>query len=473
MSKLRVSVPQLTTPFVVLALLAPAVAGQKPSELKPVVEAEEDVYSYQPADNGSGPMWCHGSTCLVRIGDDVFASGLETLKNAKPLNNVRWLLLKREADGWKLQQADPKDRTREPCPLAGFPDGRLFMSVNPTLVTDPEKHAGPSRPEILQFSAADPRAPFQTLLPKWNGEPKFTEHSYRSFAGDGPNGELIIMQNIGYTHSEWAFRDRDGKWIAHGKLVWPKREDPRFSPYNSTHSRVNYPNVVLKNRSLHYCGASAINKWERVQDNPELMGRKWGSRFRRLFYTWTPDITTGKFSDWIEIDSTHKTGGWLFAGDVWVAPDGRAHILWTEYPIHRRLRDLHFPDIKRTQTLKYAVIREGKIVLRRTLVEGGEGLSGEIPDRGRFQVSPDNRLVVFHYVSGTDASGKTVSENRVMEILPDGSTTPPVRVPLASPFSTFFTATPRAGSPPSNTLDVLGSRVSSPRTISYTRIRLW
>ena len=42
-----------------------------PSALDPVVEAEETVYRYTPADNGAGPMWCSGSTCLVRIGEDV------------------------------------------------------------------------------------------------------------------------------------------------------------------------------------------------------------------------------------------------------------------------------------------------------------------------------------------------------------------------------------------------------------------
>ena len=55
------------------------------AQLRPVVEIEEEVYSYEPADNGADPMWCYGSTCLVRIGDGVFVSGLETLKAAKPL----------------------------------------------------------------------------------------------------------------------------------------------------------------------------------------------------------------------------------------------------------------------------------------------------------------------------------------------------------------------------------------------------
>ena len=103
--------------------------------LRPVVELEEEVYSYEPANNGAGPMWCGGSTCLVRVGTNVFASGLETLKDRKPLNNCRWTLFKREPGGWSPPLADPKDRTREPSPLVGFADGKLFLSVNPTLST--------------------------------------------------------------------------------------------------------------------------------------------------------------------------------------------------------------------------------------------------------------------------------------------------------------------------------------------------
>src|SRR5439155_23728399 len=93
-----------------------------PVKLTPTVELEEDVYSYEPSNNGAGPMWCSGSTCLVRIGDDVFASGLETLKDCKPLNNCRWTLFKRESSGWKLLRAADTGRTRAPCPLAAFPD---------------------------------------------------------------------------------------------------------------------------------------------------------------------------------------------------------------------------------------------------------------------------------------------------------------------------------------------------------------
>jgi len=457
------------------AALAADAADVRP-RLCPVVEIEEDVYQFEPADNGSSPMWCYGSTCLVRLGDDVFASGIEALPNAKPLNNIRWTLWKRGSEGWELQQADPKDRTREPCPIAGFADGRLLMSVNPTIQEDPDARSGPARPEILQFSAADCKGPFKTLLPDWKEKPAFTEHSYRSFAADGPRGELILFHNIGYSHSQWAFLDRDGNWSATGKLVWPKRDDPKFAPYNSTLARVNYPNVILHDRAVHFCGASALNKWERVQDNPDLMGRDWGSRWRRLYYTWCEDVTKHGFHPWVEIASTHKTGGYLFGADVWLASDARVHIIWTEYPINQRLRDQHFPEISRITSLKYAVLSEGKVVFRRTLAEGGEGISKIIPNGARFHVTPDERLFVVYCVTGTDAEGKPVQDNRLMEVFPDGEIGQPVAVPMKHPmggFLGFFTATIRGGSAPSNTLDLLGHRLDSPSKISYARIKLW
>jgi len=443
---------------------------EEPAALKPVVEAEEDVYAYEAANNGAGPMWCHGSTCLVRVGDELFASGIETLKGAKPLNNCRWLLFHRGPKGWALQRADDTRRTREPCPLAALPDGRVFLSANPTL-TPADAYNGPARPEILQFAAADPKAPFETILPQWDGSPQFTEHSYRSFAADGPSRELILFQNIGYTHAEWAFRGSDGKWAARGKLAWPwGAEYPKPGPV-----RVCYPNVALRNRAVHFCGVSDIVEPypERREFKKKLTGHEWDYDFRRLFYTWTPDIATGKFQPWVEVASRDKTCGWIMPGDLWAAPDGAVHILWTERAVDERLREKFFPAAKQSHALNYALVREGKVVLRRTLAAAEEGGSGEVPSSGRFQVTPDGRLFVFYYVSGRDAAGKPVSENRLLEIGRDGAPGAAIRVPLQHPFSSCFTATVRAGSPPSATLDLLGQRAGSPLTISYARVRLW
>jgi hypothetical protein len=438
--------------------------------VRPVVEVEEDVYRYESADNGAGPLWCQGSTCLVRLGDDLFASGLETIRGIKPLNNCRWMLFRRSEGGWTKVCFDPSGRTREPCPLAGFPEGRLFLSGNPTLNTDPNTYAGPARPEILQFAPGQPERPERTLLPQWSGTPKFTEHSYRSFAADGPNRELILFQNIGYTHAEWAFLDQGGRWSAQGQLKWPwGAEYAKPEPI-----RVCYPDVALHNREVHFCGVSDI-----VEPNPEwrafkkqLTGQEWDYDFRRLFYTWSPDITTGKFEPWVEIASRDKTCGWINPGDLWVAPNGDVHILWTERALDERLRERFFPGVKQSYALNYAVLRQGTVVSRRTLLMAEEGKSNERPGRGRFQVTPDNRLFVFFYVSGSDSSGKPLSENRLLEILPDGSMSNSVIVPLKKPFTDFFTATTRAGSPPSKTLELLGTRQGSNATISYARIRL-
>jgi hypothetical protein len=439
-----------------------------PAPLEPIVEAEESVYSFTPANNGAGPMWCHGSTCLVRIGEDVFASGLETLADAKPLNNCRWMLFRRSKNGWEKLRVDEKGRTREPSPLAGFSDGRLFLSANPTLVESREQYSGPARPEILQFSAASPKTEPQTILPVWNGSPHFTEHSYRSFAADGANRELLLLQNIDYTHAEWAFRDRNGQWTASGQLKWPYgAEYEKPEPI-----RVCYPNVALTSRSVHFCGVSDIiepnSAWRAYKK--QLTGQNWDYDFRRLFYTWSTDILAGRFEPWIEISSREKTAGWITPGDLWVAPDGAAHIIWNERALDERLKAKFFPDAKQSHSLNYAIVRNGKVLLKKALIDDTDG--GEIAGRGRFQPTPDKRLFVFYYISGRSAKGESISENRLMEIYPDGSHSDPQKVALKLPFADFFTATPRAGSPPSLILDVLGHRAGESDKMSYAQIRL-
>ena len=438
--------------------------------LRPVVETEEIVYRFRPANNGAGPMWCYGSTCLVRVGEDVFVSGLETLKDAKPLNNCRWTFYKRGPGGWQLQQADHAGRTREPCPLVALPGGKMLLSTNPTLVADQNAYSGPARPEILQVTAKDPKTPFETILPVWDGQPKFTEHSYRSFAADGQTGSLILFQNVGYTHAEWTFREGDGRWAAKGKLVWPwGAEYDKPQPI-----RVCYPDVAIRGRQVHFCGVSDIEEpYKKWRDHKlKLTGQKWDYDFRRLFYTWTDDITTGKFQPWVEIASRDKTCGWIDPGDLWLAPDGSVHILWTERAIDERLRKDFFPGEKQSHTLNYAILHPGKIIQRHVILKAKEGGAGEIPGRGRFHVAPDGRLFAFYYVRGKDTAGKAVSENRLVEIHQDGTHGPEIRVPLKHPLGILHGDGPR-GSPPSAVLDLLGVRAGTADAVSYARIKLW
>jgi hypothetical protein len=437
---------------------------------QPIVEVEEEVYTSKPSNNGSGPLWCAGSTCLARSHDVVFASGYETLPDVQPLNNVRWTLWKRGPGGWELQRADPVGRTREPSPVAVFNDGRLLLSANPTL-TAADQRVGPARPEVLEFKADDPRGPFKTLLPKWNGTPDFREHSYRSFAADGPGRELILFQNIGYTHAEWALLSADGRWSASGRLTWPwGAEYDKPQPI-----RVCYPTVMLRGRAIHFCGVSDIvepyTKWRQYKE--KLTGRHWDYDFRRLFYTWSDDITTGKFHDWVEIATRDKTCGWIMPCDLWLDPAGVVHLLWTDRAIDTRLRKDFFPEAKQTLALWYGRVRRGKLVSQRAIVEAVEGRSQETAPWGRFQVTPDGRLFVVGYVDGRLADGKPLAENRLWELGTDGSLGPAYRLPMKYPLSRYFTATVRGGSAPSTTLDLLGTTSAAPAVIRYARVRLW
>jgi hypothetical protein len=337
-------------------------------------------------------------------------------------------------------------------------------------VADPQAYAGPARPEILEFLASDPGAPAKVLLPEWEGEPSFSEHSYRSFAADGGAGELLLFQNVDYTHAEWAFRDREGRWAARGRLKWPWG-----SGYDKPQPiRVCYPNVALKGRAVHFCGVSDIVEpyaaWREYKK--QLTGREWDYDFRRLFYTATPDLTREPFGEWLEVASRDKTCGWISPGDLWVGPDGAAHLLWTERAIDERLREKFFPEARQSHALNYAVVRKGRVAFRRTLLEAREGGSQEVPSAGRFHVTRDGRLLVICHVGGRDAQGAAVSENRLMEIREAGEPGPPKRLAFRTPFVSFFTATVRAGSPPSDCLELLGQQAGRSQTISYARVRL-
>jgi hypothetical protein len=448
-----------------IALFAACIVrGADPEGVR--VEAEEDVYTFAPANNGAGPMWCAGSTCLVRVGDDLFASGIETIPSEKPLNNVRWMLFKRGANGWETLQTDPTGRTREPCPLAAFPDGRLFLSANPTLKKPGEEGGGAAKPLVLAFKSTNPKAGFESLEPRWEGAPRFTEHSYRSLAADAANRELILFQNIDYTHAEWSFLDRTGAWSAQGRIKWPWGAD-----YAKPQAiRTCYPNVALRDRAVHFFGVSDVHEpneaWHALKK--ELTGQEWDYDFRRLFYTWTPDVTREPFHEWIEIASRDKTGGFLWPNDLWLAPDGAAHLLWTERALDERLREKFFPAERQSHSMRYAVVRNGKILLRRTLFETHEGEAKEIISAGRFQPTPEGRLfIAFH------ASGNGASENRVAEMLPGGELVRTTRIPLRQPFTSYFTATVRSGSAPSRTLEMLGTQSGKANTISYARVKLW
>ncbi len=359
---------------------------------------------------------------------------------------------------------DEKDRTREPSPLGILIDaGKVLLSVNPTL-TEPGIRNGPAEPRILKLDTENLRSGYETFVPSWRGKPKFTEHSYRTFVVDGMANEFILFQNTGYDEAEWVFFDSKGEMNSQGQLVWPWGAD-----YEEPQPiRICYPAVQLVDREVHFLGVSDIVEPKKAWKDYKfkLTGREWDYEFRRLFYTWSRDISSGQFEEWIEVASREETAGHIFPCDIWMAPDGAVHLLWTEKALDERLHEDFFPEEKQSHALNHAVIKEGEVIYRQPIMLSEE-LSEWRPGRGRFQVTPENRLFVFFHVSARESD---FSENRVVEILKDYRLSAPVRVALARPISSFFTATVRGGSEPSYIIDVLGE--TGQQEMRYAAIRI-
>ena len=338
-----------------------------------------------------------------------------------------------------------------------------MVSANPTLAPADREGGGPARPEVFWFSGGTGNT-LRKSTPIWDGEPRFTEHSYRSFAADSERGESVLLQNIDYTHAEWTFRDGEGRWAARGRLVWPWGA----SYAKPQPVRVCYPAVALKNRTVHFFGVSDIQEpnpaWRMYKK--ELTGRDWDYDFRRLFYTSAADISKGPFGDWIEVSSRDETGGWLWPCDLWVEPSGEVQLLWTERAIDERLRAKFFPSARQSHALKLARVKDGKVGLRRTLMESKEGENQPAASAARFHVAPDGRLFVFMHVGGP------TSRNRLVEVGVEGPLAEGIAIPFSSAFTSWFTATPRAGTKPSEYLDVLGVQAGRDNTIRYARVRV-
>lgn len=434
------------------------------------VEVEEAICTFEPADNGAGPLWCHGSTVVARRGDEVYAVSLETLPDQQPLNNCRWVLYRRRADGWQVVHRDTSGRTREPSPLALLANGDLLVSANPTLA-EPGEYGGPAEPAVFRYDTADMESEHRRELPAWEGAPAFTEHSYRTVVGDGPANEVLYMQNVGYDVAHMSLLTSEGEWVGVGQLKWPwggEYPEPQWL-------RLCYPNVIMRDRAVHFFGVGDIvepmAEWK--EEKHRITGRDWDYVFRRLFYATTPDVSQQPFGEWVEIANFDSTAGATRNCDIWVGPDSAAHLLWTQTNTDARLRDRFFPDERITNSLEYAVIRNGQVVSQETLISLEEGQDGLSPNGARFHVLPDGRLLVL--VQGTRQSGDagTVVEYSLADLGREAGGTEWVDVPFEQPLAgTFLTSTVRGGSAPSQFIDLVGVSSGETNQLRYARVRV-
>jgi len=424
-----------------------------------VVEAEEVVTRYTPANNGAGPLWCYGSTVIARQGDDVYLSVIETGKDVPLLCNTRWQLWHRSANGWKIAKSEKEYRQREPCPLATFKKGAVFLSVNPSIEPPGVKY-GRCRPLVLEFNPHNLGGAVKTHKPAWADGTYFTDHSYRGFAADGANGELLLLNINAKTSEQFvSYCDSSGKWAQIGTIKFP--------------IRACYPQVGLRDRAAAVMAigdiVEPVEEWQKLKF--EKLKRKWDYVFRRLFYTFTPDIRTSNFAAPVEVDTVEKTAGHIRNLDLYIDEAGATHLLYLKRPHqYSFIRDKYFPGQAITAHLEYVVIRDGKVLSRKTLAETGQDSKGLEPSFGRFHISGGGALWVIMAGTYTDGAGSAFG-NYIGRILPSQTRPRFVRIDLKHPFRTFFTNTVRGGSRPADIIDLFGIADDGPN-MRYARIRL-
>ncbi|MBX7259494.1 MAG: hypothetical protein K1Y02_24250 [Candidatus Hydrogenedentes bacterium] len=415
------------------------------------VRCEEDVYTIVSPNNGSGPLWSYGCTPIVRYGDDVFVSQMETGKDVPRLCNTRWILRRRTAEGWPVVAEAEGYRQREPTSLGVLSDGTLLLNVNDSTMP-PGTEYGPCNPHLLTFSLSDPAINGQTLAPQWVGTPKFTDHSYRGYSVDS-SADQILMMNIDAETSvqNWSWMNAKGETLSKGQITFPIRSC--------------YPQVALMKGAAHVMAigdiVEPIEEWRNYKF--EQTNQKWDYVFRILHYAYTPDIAKQDFAPPIEIANVDKTAGAISNQDMWIAPDASAYLIYTEREVQSTLmRDKFFPDKSILGSLWLAIVKDGQVVSKQNLIPGAP--EREVPS-ARFHETPDGTLYAVLYTTGADAG------NKLMRIYPKLDTENLTPIPLKTPFSSFTLASVRAGCKPSNTIDIFG-HAKGGETLSYAQVVL-
>jgi len=436
-------------------------AGTKKAmdDVRFVVETEEVVTKYTPANNGAGPLWCYGSTVIARKVNDVYLSVIETGKDVPLLCNTRWQLWHRSADGWKIAQSEKEYRQREPCPIGIFQKGAVFLSVNPSIEPPGVKY-GRCRPLVLEFDPKALASAAKIHQPVCADGTYFTDHSYRGFATDGAKGELLLLNINAQTGDQFvSYCDSEGKWHQKGKIKFPIRSC--------------YPQVGLRDRSAAVMAigdiVEPVEEWRKLKF--EKLKRQWDYVFRRLFYTFTPNIRTSDFVTPIEIDTVEKTAGHIQNLDLYIDETGSTHLLYLKRPHqYSFIRDKYFPGQAMTAHLEYAVLKDGKVLSSKTLAQTPQGSNGLEPSYGRFHIDSKGALWIIAAGTMIDGANRTFG-NYIGRILPDKSGPLFARIALKHPFRTFFTNTSRGGSEPSDIIDLFGIADDNPN-LRYVRIRL-
>jgi hypothetical protein len=269
---------------------------------------------------------------------------------------------------------------------------------------------------------------------------------------------LLLLHNDGRgtPRAHWAFLDRRGAWRSNGVIEYPIRGC--------------YPQVALKNGAAHVLAVGDIvepvaewRKWKFEQTR-----RDWDYVFRRLYYVWNSAIATQPFGELVEIANVDATAGHLTNLDLWLAPNGSAHLLYLQRLVaNRAMRGRFFPGAPLTVSLEHCIVQNGKVTSRQTLLSGEDEPGNELPAYARLHAVSKGRLTAL--VSTRAGSRYRM---RLIEVWPVFGGASGTEIVAEHPMINFMTATERGGSRPSDRIDVMGLAADQRNTIRYALIQL-
>jgi hypothetical protein len=451
--------PQAEQPLPTASIPAPTQPPTPYPTFQISVEIEEPVYLYEDLRNGSGPLWSFGSSLVASHQGQVFVSGLVPAKGANPPNNAHCVIFQRAPSGWQpvLQLSEP---TREPCPIAAGQDA-LWIFANPA-------YKNLSQPQLLQLPYSQLQEEPRVLLPAWQEGHRFNAWSYRGLGLDVTQNRLWVTNISGDEAQYWAFLDETQHWQSAGKLRFPSLPAQEATPTTTLQSpaslRLTYPALAL---SGQYAYILAVSDIESPQANIHTYLKNSGEStylFQHIYVAWTEDIASQPFSEWTELTNLEPAGN-LRHQDIWLSPDGTAHLLWTEESLDERL-SIFFPQVQPQSSLWYAVLRQGQVLSKTRLIQTGP--TEAQPVRARFHQTPSGRMFVFYSTHHSVYR----ADNFALEIYPQGNFSISRPINLEIPLEYFLSFGQRNGAPAANTFEMIGIADWQATEVRYVRLKI-
>ena len=440
-----------------LLMLVQSIAGL---ELKKT--ADETIAVIPSAENGASPLWCFGSSIFVRDGEKLYLSLLHTDEGIPPSCNCHWEIWKRESGRWSTLFRGGMGMEREPCPLVRMAPGELILSTHSKLMEKPF-HDGKgdipwySKPGLIGIfpDEKDNDTAYHHYHPVFQNGAQFSDTSYRGIAVDPKNREvlLLVIDQRGKEDFQVTWLKRDNKWESLPVLEFP--------------IRACYPQVILRDEAAHVLAigdiVEPVEEWQKMKF--AQLNRKWDYVFRRLFYTWSPNLDEEAFNEPLEIDSVDETGGYMLNLDLYLDDWGHAHVLYLKKPYHYDfMRDRYFPGSEMTVSLEYAVIENGKVSKQKTIIEGSA--EAEFPHgkeqihiwSGRLHPLSDGSLGVIYTGAWMDSESAEKTGMFFTRLSEEGEVERTIPLPVRKTLNgLFFTNTGRSGSDVGDHLDIVGA----------------